>query len=366
MKNQQKGFIAPLLLAIIALLALGGGTYYFVQKSKTPQAFVPTTATTTVTDSTVARAETVGWKTYTNYAYGFSVKLPTDNNVYACEQGQDGNLQIALANEKSYRILILENPSDANLIKSCNYDERAKYKNLFIGARQSNAGEYSTFVENWQKGYGDKKYAVVEEIKFAQHNALLKTKVESTNNNNPYKEMIIDGGKYFYSINLGNKSDYLEKILSTFEVVTAKDQLSNWQAFRSDALGIEMKYPYNYREEHDNSMVIIYPVPQPIEFGPQFGLSMKTVATNTSVDQYVDTYIDTSYMSVTERGNVTINDIQWVKIKYLDISGAGPEASYINYFTIKKGYIYSVSYGDGSNVVTDDFAKIVGTIKFIN
>ena len=71
MKNLQKGFIAPLLLVIVAILVISGGTYYFVQKSKTPQVSVPVTTTTTVTGSTVAQAEMAGWKTYTNYAYAF-------------------------------------------------------------------------------------------------------------------------------------------------------------------------------------------------------------------------------------------------------------------------------------------------------
>ena|SRR3989344_1894602 len=34
MKNNQKGFIVPLLIAVIALLVIGGGAYYFFQQKK--------------------------------------------------------------------------------------------------------------------------------------------------------------------------------------------------------------------------------------------------------------------------------------------------------------------------------------------
>ncbi len=60
--NYQKGFIAPLLFALIALLLIGGGAYGYVQKNQANQ---PATV-----------SQTNGWKTYTSPEYDFSFQYP--------------------------------------------------------------------------------------------------------------------------------------------------------------------------------------------------------------------------------------------------------------------------------------------------
>jgi hypothetical protein len=52
MKNQQKGFIVPLLVLIIAVLAIGGGAYVYTQNKEATQTPVSTTPTSTTTTST--------------------------------------------------------------------------------------------------------------------------------------------------------------------------------------------------------------------------------------------------------------------------------------------------------------------------
>jgi hypothetical protein len=50
MKNLQKGFVAPALIAVIALLVLGGGVYFFtnerVEKEVRPEIFPPVATST--------------------------------------------------------------------------------------------------------------------------------------------------------------------------------------------------------------------------------------------------------------------------------------------------------------------------------
>ena len=304
MKNTQKGFIVPLLLAIIAVLLIGGGAYVYTQNKQADQ---PATASSyenklvacdsftnnsikqvaetsrlfirlpkdiypyvkdnvqirTVNgnaamgyvsngglpgqglnstpecwstyyefsgngevDLTVKSAsagisdyfirflvgqngqatsatQTANWKTYTNVAFGFSIMLPSNTNVYTCE---DNPSRPTVANEKNYRVFILENPSD-NLMKSCDYSEREKYNNLYINASRSDPGAYSDLVAYWKKVYGDGKYVTLAETTFAGHNALIKTKVEGPNNDDSYKEVVIDGGTYSYDLSFAKKSD---------------------------------------------------------------------------------------------------------------------------------------------------------------
>ncbi len=366
MKNTQKGFIMPVILILVALLVIGGGAYMYTQNKQgnQPEAVSQTTDTT----STV---QTANLKTYTNSAFGFSVKLPTNNNVYTCE---DTSSRPTVANEKSYRVFILENPSDIDLMKSCDYSERAKYNNLYISASRSTPGAYSDLVANWKKGYGDGKYVTLEQTTFAGHEALIKTKVEGPNNDNLYKEVVVNGGTYSYDLSFAKKSDSLEKILATFQVIAVKDTLSDWQTLKSNDLGIEIKFPNDYRSNTVNSKLVaasdltIYPVPQPIEFGPRLVVSRNSdhITANTNVDTWVDNIFSTDKSkSVKERGYTTINGTKWVKVKYLDVSGAGPEMTYVNYFVIKNGYMYTINYNETSQINTDNFEKIVGTITFL-
>ncbi len=366
MKNTQKGFIMPVILILVALLVIGGGAYMYTQNKQGNQ---PEAVSQTIdTGSTV---QTANLKTYTNSAFGFSVKLPTNNNVYTCE---DTSSRPTVANEKSYRVFILENPSDIDLMKSCDYSERAKYNNLYISASRSTPGAYSDLVANWKKGYGDGKYVTLEQTTFAGHEALIKTKVEGPNNDNLYKEVVVNGGTYSYDLSFAKKSDSLEKILATFQVIAVKDTLSDWQTLKSNDLGIEIKFPNDYRSNTVNSKLVaasdltIYPVPQPIEFGPRLVVSRNSdhITANTNVDTWVDNIFSTDKSkSVKERGYTTINGTKWVKVKYLDVSGAGPEMTYVNYFVIKNGYMYTINYNETSQINIDNFEKIVGTITFL-
>ncbi|MDO8561249.1 MAG: hypothetical protein Q7S05_00275 [bacterium] len=63
MKQLQKGFISPLLLALVALIVIGGGAYVYTQNKQANQPIVE---------------QASDWKTYTNSQYGFSLQYPND------------------------------------------------------------------------------------------------------------------------------------------------------------------------------------------------------------------------------------------------------------------------------------------------
>ncbi len=73
MKTPQKGFISPLLLALVAVLLLGGGAYMYTQNKQGNQ----------------PEKETANWNTYTNVQYGFEFKYPA---TYVAMQAKDGIL----------------------------------------------------------------------------------------------------------------------------------------------------------------------------------------------------------------------------------------------------------------------------------
>ena len=83
MKNKQKGFVIPIVIAIVALLVLGGGyVFYSYQKgcfgcnkgepTKSLGDIINNIPISTTTN------KTSDWKVYTNTQYGFEVKYPSD------------------------------------------------------------------------------------------------------------------------------------------------------------------------------------------------------------------------------------------------------------------------------------------------
>lgn len=76
MNNFHKGFISPRLLALIAILIIGGGAYVYVHNKPVSQpAVVSPTAQATSTGQT-SNSQTADWKTYTNSQYGFEIFYP--------------------------------------------------------------------------------------------------------------------------------------------------------------------------------------------------------------------------------------------------------------------------------------------------
>lgn len=89
MKNYQKGFIVPILIAIIAVVAIGVGVYFYSQRSANlPDLNTDTSSTTnstvtteTETSVTPPSNQTTTLKTYSNTKYGFSFKYPSDIQI---------------------------------------------------------------------------------------------------------------------------------------------------------------------------------------------------------------------------------------------------------------------------------------------
>lgn len=68
MKKYNKGFVVPLLLAIIGILIVGGGTYIYTQKTSN--------SSRNVEQDSPQNQSTADWKSYANSQYGFEAKYP--------------------------------------------------------------------------------------------------------------------------------------------------------------------------------------------------------------------------------------------------------------------------------------------------
>ena len=83
MKNTQKGFIIPLLIAIIAVLAIGGGVYVYEQSKTTPteqQPVVNNPQTTNTTQVTTTQNNTQTTSTQSNLT--INVDSPKSGDVF--------------------------------------------------------------------------------------------------------------------------------------------------------------------------------------------------------------------------------------------------------------------------------------------
>jgi len=96
MKNHKKGFIVPLLIAIIAIVAITGGLYYFSQskyadiKSDTTSADLVSTSSGQVNGAISQKDFLVlecTQKRYVNDKFGFSVDCPTDLKATVNDNG---------------------------------------------------------------------------------------------------------------------------------------------------------------------------------------------------------------------------------------------------------------------------------------
>jgi hypothetical protein len=92
--NNQKGFIVPLLIAIIAVLLIGGGVYIYSNEKVEAPIVVDTNVPTQATSTQATSTQTSDWKTYTNTQYGFSFSYPSDVLSTPVENNVNGRIQI--------------------------------------------------------------------------------------------------------------------------------------------------------------------------------------------------------------------------------------------------------------------------------
>lgn len=117
MKNNQKGFIVPILLAIMAALVIGGGAYVYKKKKVEDQAAIDTKiqevnqAKQQIDTKTypIAQTDVSNWKTYTNSEYNFEFKYPS--NLSMDENKGSSNF------EKRYTAVYVDTQENINFIK---------------------------------------------------------------------------------------------------------------------------------------------------------------------------------------------------------------------------------------------------------
>jgi hypothetical protein len=104
MKNSQKGFIIPLVIVIVALLAVGGGTYIYTKDKDAAQTSVSTTATTNIQTSTDNSTTNTDWKLYSNAQLAISFKYPATDTLF---DDSKGNINLRSKNGSDSYFLVM-------------------------------------------------------------------------------------------------------------------------------------------------------------------------------------------------------------------------------------------------------------------
>ena len=156
MKNSQKGFVVPVLIAIIALLVIGGGVYIYKNKKAEVPAIVdngtqPTNTQTpsVVTNQTILNSLITDWK-----KIGPSI-LPGFPAVSQAFYGYPDIIQFIGNN----RIIISYQDDFNPLFAVLNYDTKQKQFSYLDGLRSSPFKVSETLWNTWRNKYGDTSFA---------------------------------------------------------------------------------------------------------------------------------------------------------------------------------------------------------------
>lgn len=108
MKNSQKGFAIPIIIAILALLVVGGGSYIYTNKKVEAPINIPdiTSNVPTTTPSNIVggyKDGNLGWKTYKNDKYNFKIMYPETSVI---EDGDTG-LKVKVLTSNNAEVFVM-------------------------------------------------------------------------------------------------------------------------------------------------------------------------------------------------------------------------------------------------------------------
>lgn len=197
--QNQKGFILPIIIAVVIIAILGAGGYFAYR-----QYFLSKPAET---------GPTAGWKTYTNTEYGFEFQYPKNWNLTLNDNGGDGYTTIV-------RIVNPAHPGKP--------DTDIPIEQFFAKFQTSSCNKNTIKSDSgWEQGFG----------------------------NYYYRDVCFEFGEGSLVVSLdasdGSAKLVMDEIISTFKLTSKPDQtagpaqneVEGWKTFRSEIYNYEVKYP---------------------------------------------------------------------------------------------------------------------------
>ncbi len=150
MKKYKKGFIVPVLLAIIASLLIGGGIYIYEnkksevtnevgrQQSDQTQQNSPIQNTTSTPKATPPASSVVKWTTYTNLKHFYTLNYPADTKITSIDRSSDPSSCVLVKRGFGY-IQIASGSSDPCAPTGVGIGDSKVTENVTIGNKQYEA-----------------------------------------------------------------------------------------------------------------------------------------------------------------------------------------------------------------------------------
>lgn len=330
MKNLQRGFVAPILLAIIGLLVIGSGVYIYKNK-KVEAPILPIDTETQTTNQTPpvntqinSKAGTSDWKTYTNTKYRFEFKYPT-------------KWQVDQQFTTSENIVIHTNDAQNRSLNSLS---------VFVGpitdanGRKLTLDEYLIFYD-YDKNYQNRANRTLNNMSY----------IRFQNTNSVRYIFVKDFLKYEFVLNYTNEKNItlIDQILSTVKFTVPGATIS-WKTYTSTQYGFSIQYPTGTQitdVDISGGRSIFFTTSQGTVI-----VQVVTQAWNNGVLSSPPNCNDTA--SGTDRTNTNINGINFITFNMSkEMSGMNSPASATEYCAIKNGTAYKlitkVGYAPGSS-----------------
>ncbi len=374
----MKNKVIPLLLVVIAGLAVGWGVYIYNQNR------APT--------STDSQTTTSDWKTYTNDKFGLSFKYPsylTATSRGPTVDGQSGTFQLPLDtiffkdNNKQEYFSVMIFPQRADPIASGSY----KNSYLSLGSHCDNRfdedpsqAEEKIIVKNGVKilevktysNPGDShtwNYLRCDYLKNFSNNLIVFNLVRTTDIHN----------KAEYEVKYADDNAILDSILNTVSIEDIANQNNNLQTYTNNQYGFSIQYPANASVNNVNLYESYYGPPHRIDLytaatfkltpssrtltGIDYAqLSIQVATTSLAVQSCANPYFaegPSEHTLSKPPVSKTINGVTYTVTETSDAASGGQRAAVIWYSTTIKSECYvldaEVSYRsvDFSHSATD-------------
>jgi len=354
-KQNQKGFIIPLIITIVVIAILGTGGFFAYKQFSSPKQTASeeqntTPKTETPADETVepALSEVEGWKTYTNSEYGFEIKYPS---TYIVRNGKPNSDFVAnyvidngqAASSVAYSIWIRDNISSFEILKSVMQTTDttiplpgAEIKEVLLGGQKAVRFSYDAYAG----GYTGTVYNTGVLLK----NGL--AAILSMEEN-------------------ANEAEYFN-ILSTFKFTNATDATTSLKTYTNTQYGFEIKYPSN-----NWSLLIDTPNPTP-DGRLLYEMQISAIAESDNFTGIVQLYIQNgnvdswlSNKATHTRETVYINGLRAEKFYF----GRDPKTDTgLTYVFERNNLVYvintAVVIGNKYGISETDISQILSTFKF--
>lgn len=234
MKTCQKGFVSPLLLALIAVLLVGGGAYAYMQNKQASQPAV-TDSTATATSTT----DTASWQTYTNTQYGYTLNYPEDVLLQPVAEEErlpvteSGSIVMGLGGTSGVRVGIyawVSVPVGINTVDNPNYEiNKGTIENnqiIKLDLRSFSKALRQRVVDDKNSSLPNKNIGELEEIIFAGRTAYAVTVSGYSggygfSTGDPFKYIYLDDGNHKFVLQYSLKGGLSKQIIETFKFTQA-------------------------------------------------------------------------------------------------------------------------------------------------